>query len=145
MSARLKLLALFAACAAPVVLGWAAWYFGWGTGNPGNCGELIAPRTLSGPPFEELRGKWVLVAFDAASCDAYCERKLYFMRKIRTAQGKEQARVAGLPSFFIFSDTALRAIVVAGPKTMTELRAVRGIDVEKVEKFGAAVVGICAG
>jgi hypothetical protein len=96
VSARLKLLALFVACAAPFVLGWAAWYFGWGTGNPGNYGELIAPRTLSGPPFEALRGKWVLVAFDAASCDAYCERKLYFMRQIRTAQGKEQARVERL-------------------------------------------------
>jgi ATP-dependent DNA helicase RecQ len=58
---------------------------------------------------------------------------------------KEQARVAGLPSFFIFSDTVLRGIVVAGPTSMAELRAVRGIDAEKVERFGAAVVGICAG
>ena len=96
MPARVKLLALFLACAAPFVLGWAAWFFGWGTGNPGNYGELIAPRTLSGPPFEELRGKWVLVAFDAAACDAYCERKLYFMRQVRTAQGKDQARVERL-------------------------------------------------
>jgi hypothetical protein len=93
VSARLKLLLLFLACAAPFVLGWAAWYFQWGTGSPGNYGELIAPRPLSGPPFQELRGKWLLVSFDAAACDAYCERKLYFMRQVRTAQGKEQARV----------------------------------------------------
>jgi hypothetical protein len=93
---RLKLLLLFLACAAPFVLGWAAWYFKWGTGSPGNYGELIAPRPLSGPPFQELRGKWLLVSFDAAACDAYCERKLYFMRQVRTAQGKEQARVERL-------------------------------------------------
>ena len=96
MSARLKLALLFLACAAPFVLGWAVWYFEWGTGRPGNYGELLTPRPLSGPPLEELRGKWVLVTFDAAACDAYCERKLYFMRQLRTAQGKEQARLERL-------------------------------------------------
>ena len=96
MSARLKLAVLFLACAAPFALGWAAWYFKWGTGQPGNYGELIAPRPLSGSPFEELRGKWVLVSFDAPACDAYCERKLYFMRQVRTAQGKDQARIERL-------------------------------------------------
>jgi hypothetical protein len=93
VSARLKLLLLFLACAAPFILGWAAWYFGWGTGHPGNYGELIEPRPLAGPVFEPLRGKWLLVAFDAPSCDAYCEKKLYFMRQIRTALGKDQDRV----------------------------------------------------
>lgn len=96
MSARLKLAALFVACAAPFVLGWAAWYFNWGTGTPGNYGELIAPRLVSGSPFDEARGKWVLVSFDAPACDAYCERKLYFMRQVRTAQGKDQARIERL-------------------------------------------------
>jgi hypothetical protein len=96
VSARVKLVALFLACAAPFVLGWAAWYFKWGTGNPGNYGELIQPRALSGPAFQELRGKWVLVSFDDAACGAYCERKLYFMRQIAKAQGKEQARVERL-------------------------------------------------
>lgn len=96
MSARLKLVGILLACAAPFVLGWAAWYFGWGTGSRGNYGELIAPRTLSAPPFGELRGKWVLVTFDAAACDAYCEKKLYYMRQLRKAQGKDEARVERL-------------------------------------------------
>ena len=103
MSARAKLFAVFVACAAPFALGWGAWYFGWGTGHPGNYGELVAPRTLAGAPFDELRGKWVLVAFDAAACDAYCERKLYFMRQVRTAQGKDQARIERL---WIVTDAA---------------------------------------
>jgi hypothetical protein len=96
VSARVKLFGVFLACAAPFVLGWAAWSFKWGTGTPGNYGELIPPRPLSGPAFEPLRGKWVLVTFDAAACDAYCEKKLYFMRQVRTAQGKDQARVERL-------------------------------------------------
>lgn len=81
-------------CAAPFVLGTAAWFFGWRPGGAANYGELIAPRPVSG--MEALRGKWVLVAFDAAACDAYCERKLYFMRQVRRAQGKEMDRVERL-------------------------------------------------
>jgi cytochrome oxidase Cu insertion factor (SCO1/SenC/PrrC family) len=94
--ARLKLLGIFLACAAPFVFGWAVWYFGWATGAAGNYGELIEPRTLSGPPFVELRGKWVLVTFDTAVCDVHCERKLYFMRQVRRAQGKEETRLERL-------------------------------------------------
>ena len=96
MSARLKLAGIFAVCAAPFVLGWAAWYFGWGTGAPGNYGELIAPHPLDRPPFTELRGKWLLVSFDRAACGEYCQKKLYFMRQVRTAQGKDQGRVERL-------------------------------------------------
>jgi len=90
---RLKLIAVFLVCAAPIALAWLAWQFSWGTGSPGNYGELITPRALSGAPFDELRGKWLLVSFDSAACDAYCEEKLYFMRQVRTAQGKDQTRV----------------------------------------------------
>ena len=103
MSARLKLFIVFIACAAPFILGWAAWYFKWGTGAPGNYGELLPPRPIAGAPFEDLRGKWVLVNFDHAACDAYCEKKLYFMRQLRTAQGKDQGRVERL---WIITDPA---------------------------------------
>jgi hypothetical protein len=96
MKPRVTLLLLFLACAAPVVLGTLAWYFGWGAGSAGNYGELLEPKPVAAAPLEKLRGKWVLVAFDAAACDAYCEKKLYFMRQVRRAQGKEQLRVERL-------------------------------------------------
>jgi cytochrome oxidase Cu insertion factor (SCO1/SenC/PrrC family) len=96
VSARTKLALIFLACAAPFALAWAAWYFGWTPGTAGNYGELIAPRTVSGAPLPELRGKWVMVTFDAAACDDYCEKKLYYMRQVRRAQGKEQGRVERL-------------------------------------------------
>src|SRR5262245_61052392 len=84
------------ACAAPFILGTAAYLFGWAPGGQANYGELIAPRPLSGAPFEASRGKWLLVTFDTAACSAYCERKLYFMRQIRTATHKEAGRVERL-------------------------------------------------
>jgi ATP-dependent DNA helicase RecQ len=58
---------------------------------------------------------------------------------------REEAGKAGLPSFFVFSDTVLRNIVVAEPQTMQELGAVRGVGPEKLEKFGAAVLAMCRG
>jgi cytochrome oxidase Cu insertion factor (SCO1/SenC/PrrC family) len=96
MKPRVTLLLLFLACAAPVILATLFWYFGWGAGTAGNYGELLEPKPASGAPLEKLRGKWVLVAFDSAACDAHCEKKLYFMRQTRRAQGKEQLRVERL-------------------------------------------------
>jgi hypothetical protein len=83
-------------CAAPLVLGTAAYLFGWGTGSLSNYGELIPPRPVAAPALEKLRGKWVLVIFDAPRCDAGCERKLYFIRQVHRAQGKDMNRLERL-------------------------------------------------
>jgi hypothetical protein len=96
VSSRIKLALIAAACAAPFVLGTLAYWLGWGTGAPGNYGELLEPRPLSGAAVTALRGKWILVTFDAASCDAPCERKLYLVRQARKAQGKEMDRIERL-------------------------------------------------
>ena len=81
-------------CAAPLVLGTLAYVMRWSPGTASNYGELLAPTPVSG--FEALRGKWVLVAFDAAACNTDCERKLYVMRQVRRAQGKDMDRVERL-------------------------------------------------
>lgn len=90
------LILVAAICAAPLVLGTLAYVLGWSPGAPGNYGELIEPRPMSLAPLAALRGKWVLVSADAAACDAGCERKLYFMRQVRRAQGKEMDRIERL-------------------------------------------------
>jgi hypothetical protein len=95
VSARLKLAALFAVCAAPFVLGWLAYEYHWFSGQSGNYGELIAPRPLGGP-LVPLRGKWVFVTVDAAACAAACERKLYVVRQVRRGQGKDAERIERL-------------------------------------------------
>jgi hypothetical protein len=96
VSPRTKLALIGAACAAPFVLATAAYLFDWAPGARSNYGELIAPRPLAGAPLDALRGKWVLVSFGAAACDAYCEKKLYFMRQVRAAQHKDAGRVERL-------------------------------------------------
>ena len=91
---RNKLLWVALVCTAPLVLGTAAYLLGWSPGAPSNYGELIPPKVIA--PLSELRGKWVLVTFDAAACDAYCERKLYVVRQVRRAQGKDMERIERL-------------------------------------------------
>jgi hypothetical protein len=91
---RNKLFLIALICAAPLVLGTAAYFLRWSPGAPANYGELLAPRPV--PGLEALRGKWVLISFDSAACDAYCEKKLYFMRQVRRAQGKRMDRVERL-------------------------------------------------
>ncbi len=87
-------------CVAPFAAGWALYLSGWRPESTSNYGELIPPRpvgtTAAGSPFAALRGKWVLVSVDGGACDAYCERKLYFMRQVRRATGKEMERIERL-------------------------------------------------
>jgi hypothetical protein len=93
---RNKLLLVALVCAAPFVLGTVAYLAGWSPGGASNYGELIPPRPLAESAFAGLRGKWVMVAFDAAACDAHCEQKLYYMRNVRRAQGKFMDRIERL-------------------------------------------------
>lgn len=93
---RTKVLLIGAVCLAPLLAGWLLYFFDWRPAATGNYGELITPRLLSGAPFDALRGKWVLVTFDAAACDAYCEKKLYLIRQLRRTQGKDMERVERL-------------------------------------------------
>jgi len=95
VSPKAKLGLVFLVCAVPFVLGGLAYELRWGAGRAGNYGELLSPRPTSGP-LQPLRGKWVLVTFDAAACDAACEKKLYIVRQIRRAQGKESERIERL-------------------------------------------------
>ncbi len=95
MRPGLKLAVVFAVCAAPFVLGWLAYKYRWVSGQTANYGELITPRPIDGA-LAPLRGKWVLVTADAAACSAACERKLYIVRQVRKAQGKDAERIERL-------------------------------------------------
>lgn len=90
---RNKLFWVAVVCTAPFILGTAAYLLRWTPGTAANYGELLQPRPLAAPALAPLRGRWVLVAFDAAACDAYCEQKLYFMRQVRRAQGEGAKRI----------------------------------------------------
>ena len=92
--ATLALLAAFFLL--PIGASWTVWWFDLAPGAAGNYGTLLAPRPAALPPLAALKGKWVLVQFDGGACDAACERKHYFMRQVRRAQGRDMARVERL-------------------------------------------------
>jgi hypothetical protein len=101
---RVKLALLAAFFALPVAAGWVAWWLELAPGATGNYGMLIPPRPVRAAPFELLKGKWVLVQFDRAGCNTYCELKHYYMRQVRRALGKDMLRVERL---WIVTDAAL--------------------------------------
>jgi len=103
---RVKLALLLALFALPLIAAWTAYVSGWLPGGKANYGTLLSPRLLEDPAIAALRGKWVLVQIDRAACDAHCERKLYYMRQVRRAQGRQMGRVERL---WIVTDAAAPA------------------------------------
>ena len=93
---RLKLALLAAFFLLPIGASWIIWWFDLAPGVAGNYGTLLAPRPAALPPLAGLKGKWVLVQFDGGACEAACERKHYFMRQVRRAQGREMGRIERL-------------------------------------------------
>ncbi len=57
---------------------------------------------------------------------------------------REQAAGAGLPTFFVLSETALRKVVLTSPKSLQELRGVTELGADKLARYGEAVVALCS-
>ena len=101
-SGRIKLLALAALCIAPFIAALIAYYW-WQPQGGVNYGELVPAHPLVDPPLRhldqrafrlsELKGKWILLQLDQADCAEACGAKLYNMRQVRLAQGREMERV----------------------------------------------------
>lgn len=101
---RAKLLLLIALFAAPIAASFLAYRFAHKVPTA-NHGELLLPPAQAGTAalerpgggkfsFAELGGRWVLVAADSGACDAGCLRKLYLVRQLRLAMGRNAERVA---------------------------------------------------
>jgi hypothetical protein len=127
---RNKVFLIGLVCTAPLVLGTLAYLLRWDTGSAGNYGELIEPRTLTAEPFRALRGKWVIVTLDAAACDAWCEKKLYYLRQLRRATGKDMERVERL---WLITDAARPRAELAQAFEGTRLQVA---DAALVRSFG---------
>jgi ATP-dependent DNA helicase RecQ len=82
-------------------------------------------RTAAPPPAHEL-----------TSAQLELETRLKDWRR-------DEARQAGLPTFFILSDTLLRTVVQTLPQTLAELSNVRGLPVEKITRFGSTILTLC--
>ncbi|WP_372526324.1 SCO family protein [Piscinibacter sp.] len=134
---RLKMLAVLAVCAAPVIASYLT-YFVIRPESRNNYSELITPprvlpdtlplKQLSGADMKPagLRGQWLIVVVSDAACDATCEKSLYLQRQLREALGGEKDRVDKV--WFITDDgvprpAVLQAIAQGAPATV--LRAPR--------------------
>ena len=99
---RLKMLAVLAACAAPVVASYFTYYVIRPEGRR-NFGELVEQRPLpsvtgtsldgTSVPLRSLRGQWLLVSVAGGDCEAACERHLYLQRQLREGLGKDKDRI----------------------------------------------------
>ncbi len=102
---RRTVLLLAAMCVLPMLAAYVV-YLGWRPEQGVNHGELLTtdrpPSTqltdLAGKSFSsnELQGKWLMVTIQPPACDEICQRKLYFMRQVRMAQGENVARIQRL-------------------------------------------------
>lgn len=147
-SARLKLLAILAVCASPVIAGTLAYYVFPPQGRT-NYGDLVEPQrpvaglevaavavepvvpaagaaTTAPADWQALRGKWVMVVFDDAACDRRCAEKLYLTRQVRLTTGRERDRIE-------------RVLVVLGPGPARFVDAQAGAGMRDVHEDLRAV------
>lgn len=110
------MLLVLLACAAPVIASYVVFYGVRPEGRT-NYGELLSPQVALPPvsrlavtdlqdsplDLNQLRGNWLMLTTDSGNCDGACQKKLYWMRQLKTAQGREKTRVDRL---WIANDSA---------------------------------------
>lgn len=101
---RWKLFMVLAVCASPMIASYFTYYVIKPEGKT-NYGEILDPRQFPVPQLNavnaegknqelsSLKGKWLMLQIDRGSCATACQKKLYDMRQLRTAQGKEMERI----------------------------------------------------
>ncbi|MDT9001216.1 hypothetical protein RQP53_18200 [Paucibacter sp. APW11] len=115
-SGRLRMLAVLAVCAAPVLASYFSFYVLKLRGDA--YSELITP-TVDIPAAlqlhdeqgkavsaESLKGQWLLTLVQDGACDQGCERLLFMQRQLREMLGKERDKLDKL--WLIPDDTPLR-------------------------------------
>ncbi|HEY8997947.1 MAG TPA: RecQ family ATP-dependent DNA helicase [Edaphobacter sp.] len=63
----------------------------------------------------------------------------YKLRDWRTAEAEK----LGMPQFFVLGSSTLRDIVINQPQTLADLKKIDGFTLEKLERFGPAIIEIC--
>lgn len=129
---RWKLFAVIAVCASPLIASYLTYYVIKPSGRT-NYGSLLDPRahaaptlnatTLDGKPveMESFKGKWIMLQVNDADCQESCRKKLYDMRQLRLAQGKEMSRIERV--WLITDNAPLETILIREYDGMHMLRA----------------------
>ncbi len=104
-SGRWKLFAILGVCAFPLVASYFTYYVikPQARTNYGDFIDSVAhpipadlnTTTLDGKPLglKALEGKWIMLTVDGGACADACSKKLYDIRQLRVAQGRERDRV----------------------------------------------------
>ena len=111
---------LIAVSTAPVLAGYYFYFVAPPAGRT-NYGTLVQPqRTLpalattlqdgSAYDLRSLRGNWVMVVADEAACAEACQKKLWQMRQIRAATGKDAERIERV--FLVLDDAPLSTMLL---------------------------------
>lgn len=131
---RIKMLLVWAVCAAPVVASYFMYYVVRPEGRT-NHGALIQPvRAMPEPaalPLQDLRGdpvrpaalkgQWLLISVAGGACDAACEKTLYLQRQLRESLGRDKDRIDRV---WLVSDAApVREALLPALQQATVLRA----------------------
>jgi ATP-dependent DNA helicase RecQ len=95
-------------------------------------------RETSGP----RPSKASLKAEREQTASAYTSEQKSLEANLRTWRKAEAAKT-GKPAFMVFGDSVLHNLVLAHPKTISELLTVSGIGPEKAERYGADIVALC--
>lgn len=101
---RWKLFAVLAVCAAPMLISYFMYYVVKPESRT-NYGSILDPRQYpmpqingetieaKGVELSTLKGKWLMLQVDSASCAQACQKKQYDIRQLRSAQGKNTDRI----------------------------------------------------
>jgi DNA helicase II / ATP-dependent DNA helicase PcrA len=94
----------------------------------------VCDRTLTDAVERKLRR--------CESCPSNMDEALYErLREWRSVQAKKQ----GAPAYVVFTDATLMAIAEDVPANDRELAVISGVGAMKLDKYGAAVLSLCAG
>ena len=127
---RIRMLLVFAICAAPIVFSYLTYYVIRPQGTA-SYGELIEPqrdlpaivaKDLNGQAvqLQSLRGQWLFVAVSTHTCDSACEKLLYVQRQLHKSLGKQQDKLDRL--WLISDSTQVDATMIEALQGATVLR-----------------------
>lgn len=130
---RVKMLLVWAVCAAPVVASYFMYYVVRPEGRT-NHGALIQPvqampdakalplRSLRGEAVSPatLKGQWLLVSAAGGACGAACEKQLYLQRQLRESLGRDKDRVDRV--WLVTDDAPVRESLLPAMQQATVLR-----------------------
>ncbi|MFI9318853.1 ATP-dependent DNA helicase UvrD2 [Kitasatospora aureofaciens] len=110
-------------------------------------GERSAARRVRGPVKCRVCDKPLTDAVErklrrCEDCPSTMDEALYErLREWRARQAKKQ----GAPAYVVFTDATLMAIAEDVPAGRQELALISGVGAMKLDKYGAAVLSLCAG